>query len=180
MQPVNARKEDQIHMQYWKSHVIFVRSMSNFSRSAPELCIMKHVHHFEVLPFSSMRRVCLTTRSTLRKCNFFQKLECCLRPHSRSFRKTRSCPRTRSLSQDKEFFPMMLRMGCQSSEMSEPSVTEASTFTLLPPFSCGTPRTCSDCFPTSVSWFKYRLGRCQEENILFSLDYYSNNNFKNV
>lgn len=130
---------------------------------------MKQFHQLAVLLFSSMYRVCLTTRSTLRKCNFFQKLECCLRPHSRSFRKTRSCSRTRSLSQDKEFFPMMLRMGCQSSEMSEPSVTEASTFTRLPP-SCGTPRTCSDCFPKSVSWFKYRLERCQEENILFRHD----------
>lgn len=134
---------------------------------------MMWFHQLTVLPFSNMRRVCLTTRSTLRKCNFFQKLECCLRPHSRSLRKTRSCPRMRSLSQDKEFFPMMLRMGCQSSEMSAPSVTEARTFTRLPPFSSGTPRTCSDCFPASVSWFKYRLGRCQEENFLLSRDYYA-------
>lgn len=144
-----------------------------------QLCVIKQLHQLAVLPFSSMRSVCLTFRSTLWKCNFFQKLECCLRPHSRSFRKTRSCSRTRCLSQDKELFPMMLRMGCQSSEMSEPSVTEASTFTFLPPFSFGTPRPCSDCFPTSVSWFKYKLERCQEENTyLWILT--SNNNLKDV
>ena len=72
---------------------------------------------------------------------------------------TFSCSLTRSRSQDEAFSLITSRMGCQSSERSEPSVTEARTLTRrpLPVWLLGTPRTYRDCFPTSLRGFRYKL-----------------------
>ena len=72
---------------------------------------------------------------------------------------TLSCCLTRSRSQEEAFSRITLRMGCQSSETSEPSVTEARTLTCrpLPPWLFGTPRIYRDCFPTSLRGFRYKL-----------------------
>ena len=71
---------------------------------------------------------------------------------------TWSCCLTRWRSQDEVFFRITLRMGCQSSEISEPSVTEARTLTFRPlPLWLGTPLTYKDCFPASLREFRYTL-----------------------
>lgn len=81
-----------------------------------------------------------------------------MKPH------TFSCCVTRLRSQEEEFSRITLRMGCQFSEMSEPSVTEASTLTCLSLGLMATPRTYRDCFPTTLSGFKYKLRRHKQKN----------------
>lgn len=64
---------------------------------------------------------------------------------------------TRLRSQEEAFSRITLRIGCQFSEISEPSVTEARTLTCLLLGLVETPRTYRDCFPTSLSGFRYKL-----------------------
>ncbi|KAG9348257.1 hypothetical protein JZ751_001992 [Albula glossodonta] len=135
------------------------------------LCWTTSVHLTQQMElFSNMRRASLTPFSTLRKCSLFQRLCCWRRPDSRSRRKASSCSRTRLCSQEAEFFRITLRIGCQSSERSEPSVTEASTFTRRPVLCCGTPRTYSDCLPTSLRRFSGSGGRGLGWNSLHCVD----------
>ena len=72
---------------------------------------------------------------------------------------TLSCCLTRWRSQDEAFSLITLRMGCQFSEMSEPSVTDANTLTCrsLLPWLLGILRIYRDCFPTSLRGFRYKL-----------------------
>lgn len=80
---------------------------------------------------------------------------------------TLSCCLTRSRSQEEAFSRITLRMGCQSSEMSEPSVTEARTLTRRPLLLelLGTPRTYRDCFPTSLRGFRYKLHKYKRQQL---------------